>query len=193
MHRTKSIKINIKGLLLVGSLFLVIVLCSISDMRLGKQNQSKDFPDLWEVALSDKEIPEGLVDIEVDTVMSNDFRVNIHKQTNSERIKHIENNVNSVVKNIYKGFESDLKVYYKKQLVFNHNINKNFFNQQDDLPFWDKAILQTVEVDELKSIDEPLISIRFFNPVLDAFKAYEISIDSDGVYTVQFIEGTHVS
>ena len=193
MHQNKSIKINIKGLLLVGSLFLVIVLCSISDMRLGKQNQSKDFPDLWEVALSDKEIPEGLVDIEVDTVMSNDFRVNIHKQTNSERIKHIENNVNSVVKNIYKGFESDLKVYYKKQLVFNHNINKNFFNQQDDLPFWDKAILQTVEVDELKSIDEPLISIRFFNPVLDAFKAYEISIDSDGVYTVQFIEGTHVS
>src|SRR5690606_17770639 len=187
MHRNKSIKINIKGLLLVGSLFLVILLCSISDMRLGKQNQSKDFPNLWEVALSDKEIPEGLVDIEVDTVMSNDFRVNIHKQTNSERIKHIENNVNSVVKNIYKGFESDLKVYYKKQLVFNHNINKNFFNQQDDLPFWDKAILQTVEVDELKSIDEPLISIRFFNPVLDAFKAYEISIDSDGVYTVQFI------
>ena len=193
MHRNKSIKINIKGLLLVGSLFLVIVLCSISDMRLGKQNQSKDFPDLWEVALSEKEIPEGLVDIEVDTVMSNDFRVNIHKQTNSERIKHVVNNVNSVVKNIYKGVESDLKIYYKKQLVFDHNINKNFFNQQDDLPFWDKAILQTVEVDELKSIDEPLISIRFFNPVLDAFKTYEISIDSDGVYTVQFIEGTQVS
>lgn len=193
MHQNKSIKINIKGLLLVGSLFLVIILCSISDMRLDKQNQSKDFPDLWEVALSEKEIPEGLVDIEVDTVLSNNFRVNIHKQTNSERIKHVENNVNSVVKKIYKGFESDLKIYYKRQLVFDQNINKNFFNQQDDIPFWDKAILQTVEVDELKSIDQPLISIRFFNPVLDAFKAYEISIDSDGVYTVQFIEGTHVS
>lgn len=193
MHQNKNIKINIKGLLLVGSLFLVIILCSISDMRLDKQNQSKDFPDLWEVALSEKEIPEGLVDIEVDTVLSNNFRVNIHKQTNSERIKHVENNVNSVVKKIYKGFESDLKIYYKRQLVFDHNINKNFFNQQDDIPFWDKAILQTVAVDELKSIDQPLISIRFFNPVLDAFKTYEISIDSDGVYTVQFIEGTHVS
>src|SRR5690606_26141456 len=121
------------------------------------------------------------------------FRVNIHKQTNSERIKHVENYVNSVVKKIYKGFESDLKIYYKRQLVFDQNINKNFFNQQDDILFCDKAILQTVEVDELKSIDQPLISIRFFNPVLDAFKAYEISIDSDGVYTVQFIEGTHVS
>src|SRR5690606_7362639 len=131
MHQNKSIKINIKGLLLVGSLFLVIILCSISDMRLDKQNQSKDFPDLWEVALSEKEIPEGLVDIEVDTVLSNNFRVNIHKQTNSERIKHVENNVNSVIKNIYKGFESDLKIYYKRQLIFDHNINKNFFNQQE--------------------------------------------------------------
>lgn len=192
MHWKISVKKSFKGLLLVAVLFLVILFCSISGMRLDKQEKFNQESFFQSLTLSEIEIPEGLVDIKVDTMMSNDFRINIHNQTNSERIHHIESRANTVVKNIYKGFESDLKIYYKRQLVFEHNIDKNFFKQQESA-FWDNAILQTVEVDELKSIDKPLISIRFFNPVQDAFKAYEISIDSDGVYTVQLMNGTRFS
>lgn len=194
MYFKNNIKGSIKGLLVLGVVLLAIVYCSVSEVRLDKHDSfTKDFPILREVNLQEIEIPEGLVDIEVDTVLTNDFRINIHNKTTDQRIYHIENKDNRVVKNIYKGFEADVKIFYKRQLVFDQDLSKSFFKQQQEPLFWDKAILQTVEVDELKSMDQPLLCVRFYNPELDTFKAYEIRVDSKGVYALQFIEETKIS
>ncbi|WP_417363224.1 hypothetical protein [Galbibacter sp.] len=194
MYFKNNVKGSVKRLLIVSVLLLSIVLCSVSEIRLDQQyNFSKELPILRDVTMSEIEIPEGLVDIEVDTLLTNDFRINIHNMTTDQRIYHVENKENTVVKNIYKGIEADLKIFYKRQLIFDQNINKSFFKQQEESSFWDKAILQTVEVDELKSIDKPLIWIRFYNPTLDVSKAYEIQVDSKGVYTLQIIDHTHIS
>jgi len=193
MYFKNNTKAVIKGFLTVGVLLLTIIFCSVSEIRISKEKQNNGASIQRDFTLNVIEIPEGLADIEVDTLLTNDFRINIHNKTSAERISHLEYKANSVVKNVYKGYASDVKIYYKQQLVFEQPLEKSFFEKKDESSFWDKAILQTVEVDELKSIDQPLIHIRFFNPVQDAFKAYQIRVDSEGVYTLQPIDGTHVS
>src|SRR5690606_1890650 len=156
-------------------------------------NSAKEIPAFMDVSLSETEIPEGLADIEIDTLLTNDFRVNIHSWTNTDRIYQLKKKSGTFVKNKYKGFSSDLRIYYKEQLVFDQHLNKGFFETPEESPFWENAILQTVEVDELKSIKEPMIHIRFYNPVQDSYKAYQIKIDYMGVYDLAFIDGKHLT
>lgn len=173
--------------------FCLIVFFSTNSLRLDKQQSFDKNAFYWDLTHSEVEIPEGLVEIKVDTVMSNDFRVQIHNQTSSERIHYLESKPNKLVKKIYKGFESDLMVYYQSSLVFEKHLDKHFFRQGDDSPFWDKAILQSMEVDQLNSIEKPLISIRFYNPELNAFKAYQISVDKLGTYKIHHREDSQFS
>jgi|SRR5690606_11450138 len=194
MFFKNNIKGSIKSLLLVVVFLFVILFCSVSEIRLDKQdNFAKGLPVLQEISLNETEIPEGLANIEIDTLLTNDFRVNIHNWTNTERIYHLENKAGTYVKNKYKGFSSDLRIYYKSQLVFDQRLSKGFFENPEESAFWNNAILQTVEVDELKSIEQPLIHIRFYNPVQEEFKAYQIKVDHLGEYDLQFISGTNLS
>lgn len=194
MFFKNNIKGSIKSLLLVVVFLFVILFCSVSEIRLDKQdNFAKGLPVLQEISLNETEIPEGLANIEIDTLLTNDFRVNIHNWTNTERIYHLENKAGTYVKNKYKGFSSDLRIYYKSQLVFDQRLSKGFFENSEESAFWNNAILQTVEVDELKSIEQPLIHIRFYNPVQEEFKAYQIKVDHLGEYDLQFISGTNLS
>lgn len=194
MFFKNNIKGSIKSLLLVVVFLFVILFCSVSEIRLDKQdNFAKGLPVLQEISLNETEIPEGLANIEIDTLLTNDFRVNIHNWTNTERIYHLENKAGTYVKNKYKGFSSDLRIYYKSQLVFDQRLSKGFFENSEESTFWNNAILQTVEVDELKSIEQPLIHIRFYNPVQEEFKAYQIKVDHLGEYDLQFISGTNLS
>src|SRR5690606_38871861 len=99
----------------------------------------------------------------------------------------------TIVKSKCKGITSNLKIYYKKQLIFDQYLDKVIFEEPEESYFCEHAILQTVAVDELRSIKEPLIHIRFYNTVQNAFKAYQITVYCYGAYHLEFIDGIYLS
>lgn len=194
MFFKKNIMGNVKKLLLFLAVLFAILFGSVSEIRLDKSgNSAKKLSPLQYISIDETEIPEGLAEIEIDTLLTNNFRVNIHNWTNTDRIYHLVSKPGTIVKSKYKGITSNLKIYYKKQLIFDQYLDKVIFEEPEESSFWEHAILQTVAVDELRSIKEPLIHIRFYNPVQNVFKAYQITVDCRGAYDLEFIDGIYLS
>jgi hypothetical protein len=82
-------------------------------------------------------IPKYYLEVQTDTILSNDFRVQIkYNSLNKKVLKITEENPFKISKTYYAEFESNIQVFNGIQVVFDKKISKEDFEEDSDNEFW---------------------------------------------------------
>lgn len=170
-------------------LLVVVIFLSIDKNNLFGPQKTMNEPTIkGAIEMSEIEIPEGLVKLKKDTILSNDFKISAYTYLNKDKVYHIAKTPASLTKNIYRDFSTDLRVFYRNQLVVEKCIDKRLFQNEQDADFWQKSIMKSVEINEFKSMEQSVvIHVSFYNPVSKRFRDYNLSIDRKGTIQTQMI------
>lgn len=125
--------------------------------------------------------PENYTEIVTDTLIDNDF--NVHIKNYSVMDKNIIINTlqgsNQKTIDYHRVFESEIAVATPQKTIFSTLISTEDFKTNH--PFWDRAILQHVWVNqEASTTTNVAIDIAFTNPQTKAYKLYQMSVDAFG-------------
>ena len=135
-------------------------------------------------------IPKYYLEVQTDTILSNDFRVQIkYKSLNKNVLKITEKTPFKISKTYYREFESNLQVFNGTQVVLDKKISKEDFEEDLDKQFWGKAILQFVELDQIKSqkTEKIVVKFHFFNPQISKNKLYNLFVDRKGNLEIELV------
>ena len=127
--------------------------------------------------------PEGYTEVETDTIMANNLRVNIKNYSlmNQEVIQHTKTIGHNKDIQYHRVFESEIVVYNENQKIYATSINASKFHNKDNTPFWNNATLEHVWVNQESSgPDWVNLEITFIDPQTQAYKVYEMTIDQNG-------------
>ena len=146
-------------------------------------------------------IPETYIEKEVDTVLSNGYRVHIKTFTdfeNSVRFSKIKDTVN--YQTHYRNFKFEISVIKNNKLIYNESFNKirvnkdfNYNNPIDAgsiLYNFDKlAVLKSIQVNDDPSLRNTVgIDILFAIPESDRYAAHTLFIDENGLSNIEQVE-----
>lgn len=134
-------------------------------------------------------IPAFYLKVETDTLFSNGLRVKIsYKPINNKTILKInQENPFKIKKAFYREFESNIQVFNGKEILFDKRITKGHFETSIEAKFWEKAIIQCVEVNQLatQKNKKVVLNFLFFNPQISKKKSYNLYIDKKGEYNIK--------
>lgn len=136
--------------------------------------------------------PENYTEIVTDTLIADAF--NVHIKNYSVMDKNILTKTQQVSnqKTIYyhRIFESEIAVATPQKTVFSTLISTEDFKTNH--PFWDRAILQHVWVNqEASTTTNVAIDIAFEDPKTKAYKLYQMSVDAFGIQQL-FLKEEHI-
>lgn len=146
-------------------------------------------------------IPETYLEREVDTLLSNDFRVTIKTYSdmmNSVRFSKIKDTINHQTH--YRNFKFDITVTRNKEVLYNESFNKQMVNDEfqfkANLPhdsslynFDTLAVLKSIQVNQESSAsDSVAIDIMYGIPETDRYALYRLNIDEDGQSNIVQVE-----
>ncbi len=176
---------------------LLIIFCSSCDQRTSKKERLEtavsEFNKKLELKTSKAYYPEGFVEIQTDSIISDTFAVSIKNYTNMHsEIGVLKGTSSQNEKNLnYRKFESDIKVSVNNGLIFERHVSADNFEQNQGLDFWQDATLEHIWVNQDQSTKERLsLNISIINPKLNTFKLFEMRIDKNGKETINLIEET---
>lgn len=129
-------------------------------------------------------IPPFYLKVESDTILSNGLRVKIAYNAikNKTVLKINQENPFKIKKTIYREFETKIQVFNGKEIIFDERITKDYFETNFKNKFWEKAILQSVEIDQIaiQKTKKIVLSFLFYNPQSSNKKSYNLYIDKKG-------------
>ncbi|GGW62144.1 hypothetical protein DFQ11_102437 [Winogradskyella epiphytica] len=146
-------------------------------------------------------IPETYLEREVDTLMSNDFRVTIKTYSdmmNSVRFSKIKDTINHQTH--YRNFKFDITVTRNEEELYNQSFNKQSVNEafqfKANLPhdsslynFDTLAVLKSIQVNQESSESDRVgIDIMYGVPETDRYALYRLNIDEDGQSNIIQVE-----
>ncbi|WP_053977697.1 hypothetical protein [Mangrovimonas xylaniphaga] len=127
--------------------------------------------------------PKEYTEVETDTIMSNNLRVNIKNYSlmDQEVIQHKKTIGNNKDIQYHRAFESEIAVYNANQKIYTTTINAHQFQNKDNSSFWNNATLEHVWVNhETSGLDWVNLEITFIDPQTHAYRVYEMTIDHNG-------------
>ncbi|WP_053993015.1 hypothetical protein [Mangrovimonas sp. TPBH4] len=127
--------------------------------------------------------PETYTEVETDTILSNNLRVNIKNYSlmNQEVLQHKKTLGNNKDIQFHRAFESEIVVYNANQKIFATTINADVFLKKDNSLFWNNATLEHVWVNQESSgADWVNLEITFIDPQTLSYRIYEMTIDNNG-------------
>jgi hypothetical protein len=190
---------HLLGLLVI----LVIGLTSCEGRKTSNQALSESIEEFRKNATIEVDvfIPETYVEKEVDTVLSNGYRVHIKTFTdfeNSVRFSKIKDTIN--YQTHYRNYKFEISVSKNNKLIYNESFNKirvnkdfNYNNKAEadsNLYNFDKlAVLKSIQVNEESSLKNTVgIDILFAIPESDRYAAHTLFIDENGFSNIVQVE-----
>jgi len=133
-------------------------------------------------------VPERYIETVTDTILSTKLRVNVKYYSLLDKGILISDKNKKIH---FRQFESQISVFKKDKLLFSHLLNKSDFIKNDELEFWNNAILQFVWLDEF-ALNEKQIQINcsFLEPNTKAFKSYKVYFNTIGERKIELIESS---
>ncbi|QLE01053.1 hypothetical protein HX109_05545 [Galbibacter sp. BG1] len=171
-------------------MFFVLVLAVSSCDQTRLRNKGNQFfekqPALATYDYSSKTIPEGYAKVEIDSTLSNGFKVFTKFVTTTDSVYKIENDrVGHYNKTEYREFQSEVRISFQDELILEKRIDKAMFRNNDD-DFWNASFMQSFSIDEESSFGNALaFSVTFYNPSAEKFLDYHLIIDAKGNYEIQ--------
>lgn len=138
-------------------------------------------------------VPETYLEREVDTLLSNGYRVKIRTysdMSNSVLFTKIKDTINYQTN--YRNFKFDIRIEKEGKLIYNESFDKkkvntalNYkanFNSESDLYNFDKlAVLKSIQVnDDPSYVNMVLIDIMYVIPEVDRVASHTLFIDEKG-------------
>ena len=135
-------------------------------------------------------IPESYTEVEVDTTLSNGFRVKIRTYTEMEDHVINEFTIDSInYKFHYRNYTGQLEVFYKNEAILEKTINKSYFKENGDKEFWEKAILAGISLDEdTLTIEKVFINVFYCIPESEICEDFKIIVDEKGESSIEHLE-----
>ena len=137
--------------------------------------------------------PKDFITTEVDTTMSNGYKVNIKTYTdleNSVDYSDVKDSINYITR--YRNYKFNIKVERYGQLIYEETFDKAKANKtlgynpnfSPDSPFYDfdkLAVLKSIEIDDEPSIkDSVMINVIYAIPNTNRLANHTIFINQDG-------------
>lgn len=141
-----------------------------------------------------KFFPEKAEKHVVDSLLSNDFRIQISTKTDmNHSVLHEFKTENINHKHYYRDNNSYVVVHYKDEIIFENQINKSFILKHDKsfVDFKSESILQGVWLNNsISNNDFIIININYCVPETDNCNFYELKITKNNSYSITpiFIE-----
>ena len=153
--------------------------------KLEKSNLSKSF--------FDKEVyfPKSNIAIVTDTIISSGEHIKIkyYSLENQSVIGKNNSSDKQVITTHYREFESEIQVFKNNKLLFDDILNKFDFMGSKNPNFWNKAILQYVWLDDLKSTTNRIsINCSFLEPITKTYKTYKVYFNNQGKRVIKLTE-----
>ncbi|MEP1488470.1 MAG: DUF4738 domain-containing protein [Algibacter sp.] len=134
--------------------------------------------------------PNEYTEIVTDTLLSNDFKVNI-KYFSSEKdsvIKTYRSN-EATITHHYKDFKARLTVAKNNAIIVDGVINKSLFSKFETTSFWDHAIMQFIWVDYTQTTTNKInLNVSFCAPEQNNCKDYTVIIHESGAIKIEELD-----
>ncbi|MFV0541117.1 MAG: DUF4738 domain-containing protein [Aestuariibaculum sp.] len=127
--------------------------------------------------------PKSYTEINTDTILSSGFRVKIkyYSLEHDYIVKSVKLKTNSITKHYYKNFEAKLDILKDNTLVVSQNITKHHFLQFVPKNFRDKAIMQSLWINEENTTPNSIyLNTCLLVPETGVFKDFSIIIHHNG-------------
>lgn len=138
-------------------------------------------------------IPEKYAEVKTDSILSNGFSISIKTYTNMKKSVIVEHEMDTITNiNHHRDWVSEVKVKKRDKLIFDENINTEFFlkNNINISDYLSKGINTRVWIEENPSMEKDSITLLtvFLNPEDNNFIIYKIKIGNDGKYSLKKLE-----
>ena len=138
-------------------------------------------------------IPEKYAEVKTDSILSNGFSISIKTYTNMKKSVIVEHKIDTITYiNHHRDWVSEVKVKKRDKLIFDENINTEFFlkNNIKISDYLSKVINTRVWIEEKSLIEKDSISLLtvLLNPEDNNFLIYKIKIGNDGKYSLKKVE-----
>jgi hypothetical protein len=168
--------------LLVFLLILIICFTSCEGRRTQNQALAESIEAFKKDTLFEKVTytPETYEEAVIDTILSNGFRVKIKtfSDMNNSSLLEAFKKGSSVYKKFYRKNVSEIEIYYNNVIIDSKRIDKPLFTNNQNMDFWNKAILGAVTINELKSLENELVlNIYYCIPESEICKDFLIVYD----------------
>ncbi|WP_323788824.1 hypothetical protein [Psychroserpens sp.] len=135
--------------------------------------------------------PEAYTEIQTDSLISNTFKVSIKNYAvmDSQILVSSEADDKKTKLNYHRVFESEIRIDLASKNIFDAKINAEAFKSASSSEFWDNATLEHVWVNqEASNTSEVNLGLSFINPNSNAYKLYELVVDTNGTQYINLIE-----
>ncbi|WP_179018960.1 hypothetical protein [Winogradskyella forsetii] len=189
---------------LLGLLFLLtIAFTSCEGRKTQRQALSESIEEFKKTVHFETNvyIPETYLEQDVDTLMSNGFRVKIKTyadMSNAVRFSKIKDTIN--YQTYYRNFKFDISVTKDDKVIYNESFNKKKVNKAfnyngnlvsgSDLHHFDRlAVLKSIQVnDDPSYTNMVLIDIMYAIPETDRYAIHRMFIDNRGKSNIVQVE-----
>ncbi|AUP77211.1 hypothetical protein [Flavivirga eckloniae] len=134
-----------------------------------------------------KFVPETYTEIKSDTILSNGFKIkiNYYSVENDFVLETKKSKNDSLIKIHHKNFEAQLLVFKNNTIINQSLINKKLF-YNDDITFWQNAIMQFVWIDhEASNKNELYLNTSFCIPSTEECKDFVLKINKQGIIKIE--------
>lgn len=182
-----------KLILLFFGVIITLVSCDGRD-RIYKSNKAilEEHHLLNAFSEQIKFTPTEYTEIITDTLLSNNFKVNI-KYFSSEKdsVIKIYKSDEAIITHHYKDFEAKLTVAKNNTTIIDGVINKSLFSKLEASSFWNNAIMQFIWVDYAKTTNNTVnLNVSFCDPKQNNCKDYTVIIHENGSVNIKEINLT---
>ena len=135
--------------------------------------------------------PEAYTEVQTDSIIANTFKVSIKNYTkmDSEIFINSETIEEKTRRNYHRVFESEINIVLASKELFHTTINAEDFKDHSQPDFWNNATLQHAWVDQEASNNKEVnLGISFINPKSNAYKLFELVVNTEGKQIINLIE-----
>ena len=135
--------------------------------------------------------PKQSINIETDTILSNNFQVKLKYyslETNSI-VKTYKTKNGSLINHTFKNFEAQIQILNKNNIISQNLIDKHLFYQFETISYWENAIMQHPWIDYNNSKKNSVSIIVSFNiPNTINYKDFSLTINENGNIKIRQID-----
>ncbi|MDG5491459.1 hypothetical protein [Psychroserpens sp. SPM9] len=175
--------------------FIILIIFMSCDRRTSKKEHLEQAVIEFNKNLKTIDIntyyPEYYTETKTDSIVANTFTVNIKNYTLMDTDILVKESIKGIQKTseYHRVFASDVTVAVSDKIIFNKHISTADFEDVSASTFWQYATLEHVWVNQDQCDTKTLaLGISFINPKSNAYKLYEMQIDTNGKEYITLIE-----
>lgn len=135
--------------------------------------------------------PEAYTEVQTDSIIANTFKVSIknYSKMDSKILMNSETIEEKTKINYHRVFESEITISLASKNLFQTTISAENFKNDKQPDFWNNATLQHAWVDQEASNNKEVnLGISFINPKSNAYKLFELVVNTEGKQIINLIE-----